>query len=279
MKNAANVPVILTGRVFVHGALEDDFPYLRLSRVLQAGDMRVHAHLDAEGRRKRACGHCQAGYSGVLRASVYDGRHWRKFMLALEVDVEDRHFTQFAYRAGRAQLVIRRISLLKGMTCSWRDGAYVVNRHTTRARANNPAANAPKGPAGGKTAGAIASSAAVPVSAQPPSNFAGNEAANGMAATVSTGPSGNGLGPEQSAEKAAVPALALTTTATTTSSTPALQPKPETSESPAPPAISTLACHALARLQERKPPRRRSPRKSPPSQIDPSRTQLLLEFD
>lgn len=142
MKSIPNNPVVLTGRVFVHGALEDDFPYLRLSRCPQAGDMRMHAHLDAEGRQKRACGHCQAGYSGVLRASVYDGRNWRKFMLAPEVDVEDRHFTQFAYRAGKAQLVIRRVSLLKGMTCSWRDGAYVINRLAAKTCSDRAGGNA-----------------------------------------------------------------------------------------------------------------------------------------
>lgn len=115
---------VLTGVVYVQGALEGDFPRRTVGRNVQCGDLRLHAHLDEKGMRARARGFCRAGYSGFIRASLYDGKAWRKFMLALYVDAGKRHFEQNADRARNAWSIILALQALKGRSCIYRDGAF-----------------------------------------------------------------------------------------------------------------------------------------------------------
>lgn len=120
-------PVVLTGRVFVHGALEEEFPSQRCPAKVTAGVFRIHSHLDNVGRARRARGNCAAGYSGVIRASLFDGKKWRKFMLARETQVDQRTFSQFGHRGATARTVLRVLGLLRGKTCVYRDGAFAVD--------------------------------------------------------------------------------------------------------------------------------------------------------
>lgn len=120
-------PVILTGRVYVHGALEEEFPSQRCPAKPEAGTLRIHSHLDQQGRDRRARGFASAGYSGVIRASLFDGKSWRKFMLARETQVEERSFSQFSHRPEKARAVLRTLGRLKGKTCIYREGAFAVD--------------------------------------------------------------------------------------------------------------------------------------------------------
>lgn len=143
MKTQTN-PVI-TGRVFVHGVLEDECSRRRTPRDVQAGDIRVHAHLDENGVKQRQRGFCRAGYSGVFRASIYDGSAWRKFMLALAVDSRARRYAQNSERSSRLGEVFRALEKLKGRCCVYRDGAFALCQEpvvtVTQAK---PEANLPK---------------------------------------------------------------------------------------------------------------------------------------
>ena len=115
---------VLTGVVYVQGALEGDFPRRTVGRNAQCGDLRLHAHLDEKGLRARSRGFCRAGYSGYIRASLYDGKAWRKFMLALYVEPGKRHFEQNADRSRNAWSIILALQALKGRHCVYRDGAF-----------------------------------------------------------------------------------------------------------------------------------------------------------
>ncbi|MBY0548653.1 MAG: hypothetical protein K2W95_15385 [Candidatus Obscuribacterales bacterium] len=111
----------------MHGALEEEFPSQRCPAKVTAGVFRIHSHLDNVGRARRARGNCAAGYSGVIRASLFDGKQWRKFMLARETQVEQRTFSQFGHRGAAARTVLRVLGLLRGKTCVYRDGAFAVD--------------------------------------------------------------------------------------------------------------------------------------------------------
>lgn len=139
------VPVVLSGRVYVHGVLEDQFRSYRCERKAEVGAMRIHTHLDAEGQARRQRGYCAAGYSGVIRASVFDGKGWRKFMLALETTPQQRNYANNAERTDRARGVLRILAMLKGKTCIYRDGAFVVNHDVPvlAAQASAPVAQQP----------------------------------------------------------------------------------------------------------------------------------------
>lgn len=115
---------VLTGVVYVQGVLESDFPRRTVGKNAQSGDLRLHAHLDEKGVRARSRGFCRAGYSGNIRASLYDGKAWRKFMLALYVAGPKRHFEQNAERSKNAWSVILALQALKGRSCVYRDGAF-----------------------------------------------------------------------------------------------------------------------------------------------------------
>lgn len=136
------VPVVLTGRVYVHGVLEDGFSHLCTPVKPACGDFRLHSHLDAAGRKRREQGKSQGGYSGVLRASLFDGKEWRVFMLAKEASAESRHFNNGEYRNIRARQVIQLLGRLKGLTCTWRNNAFAVNRGIPPVQ--NPPAATPK---------------------------------------------------------------------------------------------------------------------------------------
>lgn len=136
-------PVVLTGRVFVLGALEEEFPSQRCPAKVAAGVMRIHSHLDQVGRDRRARGNCAAGYSGVIRASLFDGKKWRKFMLARETQVEQRTFSQFGHRGATARTVLRVLGLLRGKTCVYRDGAFAVDHRIAVATPTPPATATP----------------------------------------------------------------------------------------------------------------------------------------
>lgn len=144
-------PLVLNGRVFVSGALEESFPSQRCPANPEAGSLRIHSHLDEEGTKARALGFCKQGYSGMIRASIFDGKHWRKFMLARECAVEQRNFPNFLQRASKAQVVLRTLALLKGKTCVHRDGAFAVKHAIPVAAAPSPAASA-----AGKASSAVA---------------------------------------------------------------------------------------------------------------------------
>lgn len=137
----APAPVVLTGRVYVHGALADEFPSQRCPAKPSPGILRIHAHLDQSGRERRARGHTAAGYSGVIRASLFDGKAWRKFMLARETQVDQRTFAQFSHRRDTARSVLRVLGLLKGKTCIYRDGAFAVDHEVARVELSPPAAS------------------------------------------------------------------------------------------------------------------------------------------
>ena len=131
-------PVVLTGRVVVHGALAEEFPSQRCPAKVGAGVLRIHSHLDQTGRDRRARGNCRAGYSGVIRASLFDGKAWRKFMLARETKVDQRTFAQFGHRAATARIVLRVLGLLRGKTCVYRDGAFAVDHDIAVVSATAP---------------------------------------------------------------------------------------------------------------------------------------------
>lgn len=125
MKTQTN-PVI-TGRVFVHGVLEDECSRRRTPRDVQSGDIRVHAHLDENGVKQRQRGFCRAGYSGVFRASLYDGVRWRKFMLALAVNSSVRRYAHNLERSSKLGELFRALEKLKGRSCVYRDGAFAFS--------------------------------------------------------------------------------------------------------------------------------------------------------
>jgi hypothetical protein len=109
--------------------------------------LRIHSHLDEEGTKARARGFCKQGYSGVIRASLFDGKQWRKFMLARECQVEQRSFPNFLQRPSKAQSVMRTLGLLKGKTCVYRDGAFAVDHEIAVATAEAAPAKAAPGDA------------------------------------------------------------------------------------------------------------------------------------
>ena len=133
--------LLLNGRVYVSGALEETFPSQRCPRNPEAGTLRIHSHLDEEGTKARARGFCKQGYSGLIRASLFDGKQWRKFMLARECQVEQRSFPNFLQRQSKAQSVLRVLGLLKGKTCIYRDGAFAVD-HEVAVEVPQPATKA-----------------------------------------------------------------------------------------------------------------------------------------
>ncbi|MBX9688346.1 MAG: hypothetical protein K2X27_16675 [Candidatus Obscuribacterales bacterium] len=160
-----NEPLVLTGNAYVHGALESDFPSQRCPRQVRPGTFRIHSHLDEDGRKKRARGNCSGGYSGVIRASLFDGKAWRKFMLARESEVEQRSFSQFSHRADTARIVLRILGRLKGKTCIYRDGAYAVD-HTVPV-ADKPQTAQPPKTEEPKAAPPAAATTSTPIQATP----------------------------------------------------------------------------------------------------------------
>lgn len=124
---------VLTGVVYVQGALEGDFPRRTVGRNAQSGDLRLHVHLDEKGLRARSRGYCRAGYSGLIRASLFDGKAWRKFMLALCVVPAKTHYDDNADRARKAWSTILALQALKGRSCVYRDGAFACNQSTASA--------------------------------------------------------------------------------------------------------------------------------------------------
>lgn len=115
---------VVTGAVYVHGVLEAEFATRKTPSNPKSGDLRLHAHLDENGKRKRARAYCKAGYSGFIRASIFDGERWRKFMLALYVDASTRQYQQFAERSIRVRKAIRVLEGLAGRRLAYRDGAF-----------------------------------------------------------------------------------------------------------------------------------------------------------
>ena len=117
---------VLTGQVFVHGVLEAEFSRRKAPRQVNPFDIRIHAHLDENGAKKRARGFCRDGYSGVFRASIFDGKRWRKFMLANQVESDLRQFAQYSERYARGSRLIARLASFKGRSVVYRDGAFAL---------------------------------------------------------------------------------------------------------------------------------------------------------
>lgn len=147
--------LVLNGRVYVSGALEESFPSQRCPRNPEAGTLRIHSHLDEEGLKARSRGFCKHGYSGVIRASIFDGKQWRKFMLARECQVEQRSFPNFVQRPSKASTVLRTLGLLKGKTCVHRDGAYAVDHSIVIAAARENEQVTQPSPVTGKAPAAV----------------------------------------------------------------------------------------------------------------------------
>lgn len=122
------VPVVLTGRVYVQGVLEEGFWHARSPEKPERGDFRLHSHLDVAGRKRREAGETKAGFSGILRASLFDGTAWRTFKLAKEASAPCRHFKNGADRDLRAAEMLAKLASLAGFTCNWQSTAYAVNR-------------------------------------------------------------------------------------------------------------------------------------------------------
>lgn len=119
-------PLQLCGKVYVQGVLAESFGSRSCPRKPEAGALRIHSHLDEEGLKQRQRAYCAAGYSGYIRASVFDGKSWRKFMLAREASPAERQFKNFQVRVQLAAALIKKLACLSGKTCVYRDGAFAV---------------------------------------------------------------------------------------------------------------------------------------------------------
>ena len=65
----------LTGRTFSREQLDEEHA------KLDVGDLKLYDGLDYAGRLALKGGHTNYGYSGTVRASIWDGRGWRRLRL------------------------------------------------------------------------------------------------------------------------------------------------------------------------------------------------------
>lgn len=77
-------PLVLTGNVYDR---QDD-----VEITFEAGDVAVYHQMDADGRAAVREAHPNYGYSGYFRASVFDGKNWRRFKIWEVVSKTDRQY-------------------------------------------------------------------------------------------------------------------------------------------------------------------------------------------
>jgi|SRR5579885_3099337 len=111
--------IIMTGCIYVIGALADVFPSRALGRRVSAGDVKLWCHM----RRSTGSGYSVA--AGRFRAAVFDGGNWRTFKLNFVAD-EDAYYSGFSDREHKARRCFAALAKLKGQTAYWREGTYGI---------------------------------------------------------------------------------------------------------------------------------------------------------
>ena len=92
--------------------------------LFEAGDVGVYENTDSNGRMAIAGGHTNYGYSGYFRASIYDGKKWRKFKIWDFVSGPDRTFQTRRDMPEVRKRLIEIISAKRGNRVTWADGSY-----------------------------------------------------------------------------------------------------------------------------------------------------------
>lgn len=120
----ANAPIILSTRVFLAESLEDLNIVRALPKQLQVGDIKLWCRLDSAGRAAVEGGHCNFGYSGYFKASIFDGKKWRNFKLWNFISDTIRHYATQQEKGWKLNMVIAALEKRKSAIASWGDRTY-----------------------------------------------------------------------------------------------------------------------------------------------------------
>lgn len=124
MKKSANLPIVLSGRVFLSKLLAEEIPRLGLPRELQNGDVKLLAIArNPKGRH----------YAGFIRAYVYILAEKRWSTLALRAAAaSEATYNDEVERVSRARACIEHLRSLRGSTANWGDKTYLVKVKAVR---------------------------------------------------------------------------------------------------------------------------------------------------
>ena len=109
--------IMLSGRAFTKEQLEDG------DIDLQAGDLKLYHGLDGAGRKALQRRHTNYGFSGTIRASIWDGRGWRRMRLISLLGEAVRYPTQGEKDEAYAR-VRQTVPSLAGLAVFWDGSRY-----------------------------------------------------------------------------------------------------------------------------------------------------------
>jgi hypothetical protein len=166
--NPHREPIPLTGRVWVTGALANEYPSRELTSTSkpQKGDLKLWCHKFKDAK--------PVG-SGLFRAAVFDGTSFRTFRLNIIAD-SDARYGDYSDWQRKAARTIRAMADQKARPAHWRNNTYGV---VFSIKADPPPpVNAPKSvtPADGAQSQASTVPATAPVPASTPVTEAARQA-------------------------------------------------------------------------------------------------------
>lgn len=128
---ANNIPIRLSGRVFVHKLLAEKLPYYALENVreLREGDLKLIAVPDRKGH----------GYTGFIRAWIWQcnstgkGGNWRNLAIREKAGTEAIYHGDILMKE-KAREVMNHLAALQGTMATKREGAkyYFVRYDSSR---------------------------------------------------------------------------------------------------------------------------------------------------
>lgn len=173
----SNLPIALSGNVFVNEHLARRFPEYKAPQSFSQGDVIIHSHLDERGRKNRQLKNASKrptrktrylSLSGYFTALVFDGQLWRAFRIG-DLVGSDGWYTSQRSKETKIHSVVFILEKLKERTASWGDdhayevsvgaSAVAVVSHGPAVAVSDPAASGPI--AGDPVTSVLGTSAAV----------------------------------------------------------------------------------------------------------------------
>jgi hypothetical protein len=143
----SNLPIALTGNVFVNEHLARRFPEYKAPQSFSQGDVIIHSHLDERGRKNLQLKNAtrrptrKTRYltlSGYFTALIFDGQSWRAFRIG-DLVGGDGWYTSQRFKELKIHGVVFILEKLKGRTASWGDDhAYEVGVGASAAAVVSP---------------------------------------------------------------------------------------------------------------------------------------------
>lgn len=168
MKIEQNVPIVLTGRVFVDKLLAAEHPQYSLRSTVRTGDLKLIAVQNLAKPKSKSSRAPARPFAGFFAGYVFDGTQWRKFHIRAAAAAEAT-YTSDGHRREQILACVKVLAALKGATAIWRNHAFEVHNPVTFGRSQKAAQSASQSPTG--EARGIAAPAANPKDANPQSKL------------------------------------------------------------------------------------------------------------